>query len=90
MSEFLAEAAVLIRPDTSKFRAELEAQIRAIKVAPIAIPVVATGAGIGAVTGETVALTAAQKVAAQTADGGRRYPATRAFSLTSQRRILYT
>src|SRR5262245_37826720 len=40
MSEFLAEASVLIRPDTSKFRAELQAQLATATrglVVPVAI-----------------------------------------------------
>lgn len=45
MSEFLAEAAVLIRPDTSKFRAQLVEQLRAAtRGITVPVPVVAQAA----------------------------------------------
>jgi hypothetical protein len=59
LSEFLAEAAVLIRPDTTKFRAQLEAELTAIietaAVPPVVVPVAVVGAAEG-----TGALAAAQ------------------------------
>ncbi len=62
MSEFfLAEARILVRPDTTKFRAELEASLALATKVPITIPVtpIVTG-GIAAATAETNAFTAAQ------------------------------
>ncbi len=44
MSEFIAEAQVLIRPDTSKFRAELEAQLL-VATKGIVVPVSIAAAG---------------------------------------------
>lgn len=41
MSEYIADARILVRPDTSRFRAELEAQLKAVTSTPITIPVVA-------------------------------------------------
>lgn len=55
MSEFLAEARVLVRPDTTKFRAELQAQLNAAaaSIKPIAVPVIpiASGAAAGQAAG---------------------------------------
>lgn len=50
MSEFLAEAKVVIRPDTTKFRAELQAQLTAAtkSLKPIAVPVIPVAAGAAA------------------------------------------
>lgn len=61
MSEFLAEARILVRPDTTKFRAELEAQLRtAVGKAPVVVPVTAAFAGT---TGATTQFAAAQQAA---------------------------
>jgi TP901 family phage tail tape measure protein len=61
----LAEARILVRPDTSRFRAELEAELAAVTKNPIRIPVVPVVAGgIAAATAETVAFTSAQAGAA--------------------------
>jgi TP901 family phage tail tape measure protein len=50
VSEFLAEASVLVRPDTTKFRAELQAQLlAATKGITVPIPVVATGLATGTI-----------------------------------------
>ena len=65
MSEFLAEARILVRPDTSRFRAELEAQLANATKKPIRVPVVPVVAGsIGGATAQTNAFTAAQSQAA--------------------------
>jgi TP901 family phage tail tape measure protein len=64
VSEFLAEARILVRPDTSRFRAELEAQL-AKATKPITIPVVPVVAGgISAATAATNQFTVAQAGAA--------------------------
>ena len=54
MTEPLGSATVLVRPDTTKFRAELQAQLGAMK--PIVVPVVAAAAG-----STTAGLTAVQR-----------------------------
>lgn len=69
MSEagFLATAQILVRPDITGFREDLERDIKkALASAPITIPVVpiVAGGGIAAVSAETGAFTAAQKTAA--------------------------
>ncbi len=69
MSEgFLAEARILVRPDTTKFRAELEAALAVATAKPIVIPIVPAVAGgaaaISGLTSETSAFTAAQVSAA--------------------------
>lgn len=56
MSEFLAEAQVLIRPDTTAFRAQLVAQLAAIKVPPVVVPVAAVSAGAAGVTAANAGL----------------------------------
>lgn len=63
MSEFLAEASVLVRPDTTKFRAELLAQLKAIKIPPITVPIAAVGAGLASATAATAGLSAVQEAA---------------------------
>lgn len=65
MSEFLATARILVRPDTSRFRADLEAQLASAVRTPVKIPVVPVvgTAFAGAVAG-TSALAAAQQQAA--------------------------
>lgn len=63
MSEFLAEATVLIRPDTTKFRAELQRELAAITAKPVVVPVRAQVAGVAA----TTELAAAQTQVARTA-----------------------
>lgn len=64
MSEFLAEARILVRPDTTGFRAELEAAL-ASATKPITIPVVPVVAGgLATATAQTEAFTAAQAGAA--------------------------
>ena len=60
MSEFLAQARVLVTPDTTRFRAELEAQLALATAKPIVVPVVAQAATAQAV-GATTALSAAQQ-----------------------------
>lgn len=72
MSEFLAEARVLIRPDTTKFRAELQREIAAATAKPVIVPVqfVAGGAGVAStVATETASLAAAQGEAAASTAG---------------------
>jgi TP901 family phage tail tape measure protein len=70
MSDFLAEARILVRPDTSKFAAELQAQLRAVTAKPITIPVVAAvGATVGAAAVATGALSASQQAAQSSALG---------------------
>lgn len=69
MSEFIAEAAVRVRPDTRTFRKELSAQLAAIKVAPVVVPVVAAGAGLAAAAAATAALSTQQAVAEKTTLG---------------------
>lgn len=72
MSEFLAEARVLVRPDTTKFRAELlEAVQRVSREAAVIIPVTLAGGvgGISAVAGATSALANAQREATVTTLG---------------------
>ena len=70
MSEFFAEAQVLVRPNTVEFAATLRAQLEAAvaKVGPIAVPVIAapTTAGAAAATSELVA---ANEAAAASAVG---------------------
>lgn len=67
MSSFIAEAEVLIRPDTTRFRAELLTQITAATraIPPITVPinVAASAAGVAAAAGATTALTTAQAAA---------------------------
>lgn len=55
----------MVRPDTSRFRAELEAELAAA-IKPISIPVVpvTAGGGLAGVTAETTAFTSAQATAA--------------------------
>lgn len=82
MTDPIASASIFIRPDTTGFRAQLEAQIRAATAKPITVPVVATpitgkaAASITQATGATTALAtattrqakaAAQSTAATTA-----------------------
>jgi hypothetical protein len=64
MSEFIAEAQVLIRPNTATFAATLKAQLEAAVAAagPVVVPVTAVAAGKGtgaAVAAETAVATAA-------------------------------
>jgi TP901 family phage tail tape measure protein len=67
MSEFIADARVLIRPDTTGFRAQLQEQVnRAIaqaQILPLNIPIVLGGAQLAGVTAATAALAAEQKAA---------------------------
>ena len=64
MSEFLAEVRIVVRPDTSRFRRDLEAQLRSA-VAPIKVPVVpVAGVGFAAAVAGTSAFAAAQTQAA--------------------------
>ena len=42
MSEFLAEARILVRPDTTRFRAELESALAAATKKPVVVPVTFT------------------------------------------------
>lgn len=64
MSEFLAEARILVRPDTTKFRALLEAELAAA-IKPISVPVVPIVAtGITSATAATNQFTVAQAGAA--------------------------
>jgi len=79
LSEFLAEASVLVRPDTTKFRTELQAQLlAATKGITVPIPIVATGLATGtilagarkieqAAAGSTVALQQVAATATKTA-----------------------
>lgn len=64
MSEFLAEASVLIRPNTTKFRALLEAEITAIvetaAVPPVVVPVVTTAGAAATGVAENTAILSAQ------------------------------
>lgn len=73
MSEFLAEARVIVRPDTSRFRAELAEQLRtATRASALTVPVTfaaAGGAGVAAAAGATGALVAAQEAAGASALG---------------------
>ncbi len=65
MSEFLAEARILVRPDTSRFRRDLEAQLQSVLARPVKIPVVpVVSAGFAAAAAGTTAFTAAQQSAA--------------------------
>ena len=65
MSEFLAEARILVRPDTSRFRADLEAQLASVVRRPISIPVVpVVGTAFAAATAGAAALISAQQQAA--------------------------
>lgn len=66
MSEFLAEARILVRPDVTGFRAELEAALRVATVKPITVPIVpvVTTAGIATAAGTVGALDVAMKDAA--------------------------
>ena len=65
MTDPIASASIFIRPDTTGFRAQLEAQIRAATAKPITVPVVATpitgkaAASITQATGATTALATA-------------------------------
>jgi TP901 family phage tail tape measure protein len=72
VSEFIAEATVLVRPDTTKFRALLQAQLAAatkgasipIPVAPVVAPgAVAAQRAVAAVTGATTGAVQAQTLA---------------------------
>lgn len=69
MSDFIAEARVVIRPDTTAFAAELQSQLRALTRTPVRIPVVAdfSGAGSAAITAVSSSLgsLAAAQAAAQ-------------------------
>lgn len=61
MSEFLAEARILVRPDTTAFRAEMLAQLKTVAAQPIKVPVVPVlGAGFAAATAGSAAFVAAQ------------------------------
>jgi TP901 family phage tail tape measure protein len=69
MSEFLAEARILVRPDTTRFRAQLQEEInRAIsqtKIAPIAVPfTLGAGQGLAAAAAATSTLASAQAATA--------------------------
>lgn len=69
MSEFIAEAKVLVRPDTRAFRAELVAELKKItaSIPPIVIPVTSTGsAAVARANAEIVATTQAASAAADT------------------------
>lgn len=70
MSEFLAEARIVVRPDTTAFRGLLEAELRAVMAKPIMVPVVPVVAtGIAAATAQTAAFTTAQTAAAAQTQG---------------------
>ena len=65
MSEFLAEAQVKIVPNTALFRAELEAQLRAVTAKPVVIPVTAAvAAGTAQAAQQAAQASGAQAVAA--------------------------
>ncbi len=66
MSEFLAEARIVVRPDTSRFRVDLEKQLQSVVARPVKIPVVpvVAPAAFGAAVAGTSAFTAAQQQAA--------------------------
>lgn len=65
MSEFLAEARILVRPDTAGFRAEMLAQLKSVSSTAIKVPVVPiVGAGFAAATAGSAAFAAAQGEAA--------------------------
>lgn len=68
MSDFVADARILVRPDTTTFRAELITQLTAVTrgvTVPVPIVPVATGAGLANVTAQaTAATTALNQVAA--------------------------
>ena len=72
MSEFIAEAKVLVRPDTTRFRAELlESIARVSREAAVIVPVTLAGggAGIGTLAAATGALSNAQREAQATTLG---------------------
>jgi TP901 family phage tail tape measure protein len=62
MSEFLATARILVRPDTAGFRAEMLAQLKSVTATAIKIPVIpiVTGGGLAGAAAGTAAFTAAQ------------------------------
>lgn len=65
MSDFLAEARIIVRPDTTRFRAELQAQLAAATrnvVVPVSVTAAATGGGT---TAGLVAQTAALETTAR-------------------------
>ena len=65
MSEFLAEAQVLVTPNTAGFRASLEKQLAAAtKGVTVPVSIIAAGGGLAGVTAATASLAAAQKLAA--------------------------
>lgn len=75
MSDFLAEARVVIRPDTTGFRALLESQVRAATRTPVPVvvtPVIAGGAaGFGQVAAQAnVASSAVNQLAAAQMNAG--------------------
>ena len=67
MSEFLAEAQVRIVPNTATFRAELEAQLRALTAKPVVVPVTAAVTGAGAAGAATVNRAVAESLGQQVA-----------------------
>lgn len=65
MSEFLATARIVVRPDTSQFRTDLEAQLKSVTQRPIPIPIIpVVGPGFAAATAGSAAFAAAQGQAA--------------------------
>ena len=67
MSEFLAEAQILVRPDTTGFRAELEAALKVATAKPITIPVVAAVVSTNTAAAAAAAATAADSATASDA-----------------------
>lgn len=69
MSDFLAEARVVVRPDTTQFRAQLQESVRRAisqtQVPPILVPIAfgAAGTGLAGITASTAALAAVQGTA---------------------------
>jgi hypothetical protein len=83
LSEFLAEASVLITPDTSKFRATLIAELRkATQGVAVPIPVVAAPAGARQVTQANKAAAAS---ATQAATATKELTATRTSQIIADR-----
>lgn len=65
MSEFLAEARILVRPDTTRFRAELQAElVAATKGITVPVSIAATASGAVGAVAATQALSKAQSTAA--------------------------
>lgn len=91
MSEFLAEARIVVRPDTTQFRAALVAQIAAVTkgvVAPIQVVPIQAGPGLAATTAQAQAATAAlNSVTAAQVAGAQATKAASAAAVTHAKTI---